>query len=130
MKRARSVKFEARIKELVETLPDLAVLVEPMLVVRRALEAVHTDLVFTISLKRSTQNLQLSTANDFDCQNGYQYQRPRPCNATLVTITVVISIMVTVVVMMLRNAIRRMLGMRTYTVRAIRRTAAFVGQAS
>src|SRR5664279_1058388 len=26
------------------------------------LEAVHTDLVFTISLKRSTQNLQLSTA--------------------------------------------------------------------
>jgi hypothetical protein len=26
------------------------------------LEAVHTDLVFTISLKRSTQNLQLSTS--------------------------------------------------------------------
>src|SRR5262249_51449081 len=31
------VKFEARIKELVETLPDLAVLVEPMLIVRRTL---------------------------------------------------------------------------------------------
>src|ERR1700681_4957820 len=30
-------KFEARIKELVENLPDLAVLVEPMLVVRRVL---------------------------------------------------------------------------------------------
>src|SRR2546429_3880511 len=30
-------KFEARIKELVENLPDLAVLVEPLLVVRRAL---------------------------------------------------------------------------------------------
>src|SRR5258707_4262642 len=29
------VKFEARIKELVENLPDLAVLVEPMLIVRR-----------------------------------------------------------------------------------------------
>ena len=29
------VKFEARIKELVENLPDLAVLVEPLLVVRR-----------------------------------------------------------------------------------------------
>ena len=32
-----TVKFEARIKELVENLPDLAVLVEPMLVVRRVL---------------------------------------------------------------------------------------------
>src|SRR5262245_25243477 len=31
------VKFEARIKELVENLPDLAVLVEPMLIVRRTL---------------------------------------------------------------------------------------------
>src|SRR3981189_2551092 len=30
------VKFEARIRELVENLPDLAVLVEPLLVVRRA----------------------------------------------------------------------------------------------
>src|SRR5262249_23527773 len=30
------VRFEARIQELVETIPDLAVLVEPMLVVRRA----------------------------------------------------------------------------------------------
>lgn len=32
-----TAKFEARIKELVESLPDLAVLVEPLLVVRRAL---------------------------------------------------------------------------------------------
>ena len=31
------VKFEARIKELIENLPDLAVLVEPLLVVRRVL---------------------------------------------------------------------------------------------
>src|SRR2546421_9263056 len=31
------VKFEARIKELVENFPDLAVLVEPLLVVRRVL---------------------------------------------------------------------------------------------
>ena len=30
-------KFEARIKELVENLPDLAVLVEPLLIVRQAL---------------------------------------------------------------------------------------------
>jgi hypothetical protein len=30
------------------------------------LEAVHTDLVFTISLKRSTQNLQLSTSSPTD----------------------------------------------------------------
>ena len=29
------MKFEARIRELVENLPDLAVLVEPMLIVRR-----------------------------------------------------------------------------------------------
>src|ERR1017187_1275735 len=32
-----TAKFEARIKELVENLPDLAVLVEPLLVVRRVL---------------------------------------------------------------------------------------------
>ena len=32
-----AVKFEARIKELVENFPDLAVLVEPLLVVRRVL---------------------------------------------------------------------------------------------
>ena len=32
-----AVKFEARIKELVENLPDLAALVEPLLVVRRVL---------------------------------------------------------------------------------------------
>jgi hypothetical protein len=31
------VKFEARVRELVENLPDLAVLVEPMLIVRRVL---------------------------------------------------------------------------------------------
>jgi transposase len=31
------VKFEARIRELVENLPDLAMLVEPMLIVRRTL---------------------------------------------------------------------------------------------
>src|ERR1035438_9958781 len=34
---AGAVKFEARIKELVENFPDLSVLVEPMLVVRRVL---------------------------------------------------------------------------------------------
>src|SRR5471030_2322004 len=34
---AGKVKFEARIKELVENLPDLAVLVEPLLIVRRVL---------------------------------------------------------------------------------------------
>src|SRR6202048_2270109 len=34
-----TVKFEGRIKELVENLPDLAVLVEPLLIVRRALRA-------------------------------------------------------------------------------------------
>src|SRR5206468_12379738 len=34
---AGKVKFEARIKELVERFPDLAVLVEPLLVVRRVL---------------------------------------------------------------------------------------------
>src|SRR5262245_31053419 len=34
---AGKVKFEPRIKELVESFPDLAVLVEPLLVVRRVL---------------------------------------------------------------------------------------------
>ena len=33
------MKFEARIKELVENVPDLAVLVEPLLIVRRVLRA-------------------------------------------------------------------------------------------
>jgi transposase len=32
-----TVKFEARIKELVEDLPDLVELVEPLLIVRRTL---------------------------------------------------------------------------------------------
>ena len=32
-----AVKFEARIKELVEDLPDLAVLVEPLVIVRRVI---------------------------------------------------------------------------------------------
>ena len=32
-----AVKFEARIKELVENLPDLAILIEPLLIVRRVL---------------------------------------------------------------------------------------------
>jgi transposase len=36
---AGRTKFEARIKELVEDLPDLAVLVEPLLVLRRTLRA-------------------------------------------------------------------------------------------
>jgi len=35
------VRFEARIQELVENIPDLAVLVEPLLIVRRALWADH-----------------------------------------------------------------------------------------
>src|SRR3974377_1491870 len=34
---AGAVKFEARIKELVENIPDLAILVEPLLIVRRVL---------------------------------------------------------------------------------------------
>jgi transposase len=34
---AGTAKFEARIKELVENFPDLAALVEPLLVVRRVL---------------------------------------------------------------------------------------------
>ena len=32
-----TVRFEARVQELIETIPDLVVLVEPLLVVRRAL---------------------------------------------------------------------------------------------
>ena len=32
-----TVKFETRIKELVENIPDLAELVEPLLIVRRTL---------------------------------------------------------------------------------------------
>ena len=32
-----TVRFEARVQELIETIPDLVVLVEPLLAVRRAL---------------------------------------------------------------------------------------------
>jgi hypothetical protein len=46
-----------------------------------------------------------------------------------VTIMVVTSIMVTVV-MKLRNATRHTLGIQRYTVRAIRRSVAFVGRVS
>jgi transposase len=35
--RRQVLKFEGRIKELVENLPDLAILIEPLLIVRRAL---------------------------------------------------------------------------------------------
>jgi transposase len=43
-----TVKFEARIKELVENLPDLAVLVEPLLIVRRVVrEPLSTRRSFT-----------------------------------------------------------------------------------
>ena len=40
------------------------------------LEAVYTDLVFTISLKRSTQNLQLSTSSpaDYPIYSPNRYQ--------------------------------------------------------
>jgi tripartite-type tricarboxylate transporter receptor subunit TctC len=63
--------------------------------------------------------------------NCCQYQRPRPCQATLVTIAVVTSIMMTVVgIMTLRNATRHTLGIQRYTVRAIRRSVAFVGRVS
>ena len=44
-------------------------------------EAVHTDLVFTISLKRSTQNLQLSTGWPADypiCAGGDWSIQPMP----------------------------------------------------
>src|SRR5262249_30305918 len=37
-----TVKFEAHIKELVENLPDMAVLVEPLLTVRRVLTSFGT----------------------------------------------------------------------------------------
>jgi hypothetical protein len=40
------MKFEARIKELVENLPDLAVLVEPLLVVRRVLASSSSSCVY------------------------------------------------------------------------------------
>jgi transposase InsO family protein len=52
-----TVKFEARIKELVENLPDLAVLVEPLLIVRRALRQqvviLHRHLLAIVRRTRS-----------------------------------------------------------------------------
>ena len=46
---AGKTKFEARIKELVENLPDLAELVEPMLVVRRRWIPIVSCSPFTVS---------------------------------------------------------------------------------
>jgi len=55
--RTSAVKFEARIKELVEYLPDVAVLVEPLLVVRRVLREqvglLHRRLLATVRVKLS-----------------------------------------------------------------------------
>jgi len=47
---AGTAKFEARIKELVENFPDLAALVEPLLVVRRVLRK-HECVPSLFSLK-------------------------------------------------------------------------------
>jgi hypothetical protein len=51
-----AVKFEARVKELVENLPDLALLVEPLLVVRRALReqigVLHRRLLAIVRMMR------------------------------------------------------------------------------
>src|SRR3974377_1224832 len=50
---AGAVKFETRIKELVENIPDLAILVEPLLIVRRTLREqfgiVHRRLLAVVS---------------------------------------------------------------------------------
>ena len=50
-----TVKFEARIKELVENLPDLAVLVEPLLVVRRVLREQLTSDKRKLELHRAVE---------------------------------------------------------------------------
>jgi hypothetical protein len=46
-----TVKFEARIKELVENLPDLAVLVEPLLIVRRVVREQIGILTVTLTAR-------------------------------------------------------------------------------
>jgi transposase len=51
------MRFEARIKELVESLPDLAELVEPLLIVRRTLRAQIVILHRTQVGHRSTSGL-------------------------------------------------------------------------
>src|SRR5512140_1344552 len=54
-------KFEARIKELVENLPDLAILIEPLLIVRRALREQVVILHWPI------QNAGISCCKYLDC---------------------------------------------------------------
>ena len=48
------VRFEARIKELVENIPDLAVLVEPLLIVRRVLRDSSSSSTAACSLSCGT----------------------------------------------------------------------------
>ena len=62
-----TVKFEARIKELVENLPDLAELVEPLLIVRRALReqivVLHRRLLAVVRDDEVCRRLMTSTTS-------------------------------------------------------------------
>ena len=62
------VKFEVRIRELVENLPDLAVLVEPMLIVRRTLREqiviLHRRL---LAIVRNDEGVQAPTTTPWNC---------------------------------------------------------------
>src|SRR5271167_4370125 len=85
-----TVKFEARIKELVENIPDMALLVEPLLIVRRALREqivvlhrrllaivrddevcqfpVGPDYAFKFLLTICTTRMLLCNVGDFPCR--------------------------------------------------------------
>jgi transposase len=68
------VRFEARIRELVENLPDLAMLVEPLLVVRRVLREqfaiLHRRLLAIVRDDEVCRRFQTIHHHDVDVAHG------------------------------------------------------------
>jgi len=79
------VKFESRVKELVDNLPDLALLVEPLLVVRRALR--EQTCAASHALRKGFEHPQASRAHDHQSpdqcirSDGYLLRQGRPSDA-------------------------------------------------
>jgi hypothetical protein len=67
------VRFEARIQELVETIPDLAILVEPLLVVRRALR--EQIIILQGREPFSNQCLQRSITRELQAERTLRWYR-------------------------------------------------------
>jgi hypothetical protein len=85
-----TVRFEARIRELVEKLPDLALLIEPLLIVRRALREqvviLHRRLLAVV--RNDDVCRRLMTVPGVGPRNGADLSRHRRCAGPLPQIQV------------------------------------------